>query len=506
MRTKQAMKNAVMSLMLQIALAISGIIVPRFFIAVFGSSVNGLVSSINQFITYMSLVEAGIGAAGTVALYGPIAQKNQKKINEIVSAARSFYQRSGILFLLLAAALVFVYPYIVDNEVQDISFIRIMIAVLCVNGIVDYFYLGKYRVLLMADQHAYVLYGIQIIGTIVMTIVSIWTIQIGCSALVVKSVTAVIYLLRSLAVGVYVKFHYPNVNFREKPDMKSFGQRWSALLHQIVGMIVCNTDIVLLTLFIRVNALVEVSVYSTYNLVAYALSNLMNSISNGLGSGFGDVISRGEQDTLESSFSSYEYTFFALIFISYSCMAVLLYPFIALYSASFADHEIYLRWSLVALFTISGLFQALRQPGLTIICAAGHYKQTQWRAVLEAVINLVLSLLLIDRFGICGVLIGTCASYLYRTVDVIIYTAKNFLPKTLRKSFSRILRNAVASCIMTALGLYFISTSVSSWFGWVVGAVIFGIVDIAVIAVVNYLFERKEAMTVLARFKGMLRI
>lgn len=504
MRTRQAMKNASMSFLLQVTLAVSGIIVPRFFIEVFGSAVNGLASSITQFITYMSLVEAGIGAAGTVALYRPIAENDQKKINGIVSAARSFYLRSGMIFLLLAAVLVFVYPRVVSNEIQDVGFIRMMIAVLCVNGIVDYFYLGKYRVLLMADQRAYVLYGIQIIGTILMTAGSILTIEIGCSALAVKSVAAGIYLLRSLAVGAYVKRHYPKVCFRAEPDMQAFGQRWAALLHQIVGMVVCNTDIVLLTLLIRVNAMVEVSVYSTYNLVASALSSLMNSISNGLGSGFGDVISGGEQDTLESSFSSYEYMFFMLIFIAYSCMAVLLYPFIALYSASFADHEIYVRWSLVALFTVGGLFQALRQPSLTIICAAGHYKQTQWRAVLEAVINLVVSLALIRPLGICGVLLGTCASYLYRSTDVIVYTAKNFLPDTLGRSFARIARNAISSGIVIAVGLRLISVSVSSWMGWFAAAVVFGLVEAMAVIGANYLFERKEMAAVFSRLKEML--
>ena len=505
MRTKQAMKNVATSFLLQIVLALSGIIVPKFFIEVFGSSVNGLVSSINQFITYMSLVEAGIGAAGTVALYPLIAEKNSKRISEVVSAARNFYLHSGLIFLLLAVLLVISYPYVVDNEIQDIGFIRMMIAVLCINGIVDYFYLGKYRVLLVADQRAYVLYSIQIIGTVIMTIVSVWTIQFGCSALAVKSVAAVIYLLRSLAVGVYVKSHYPNVDFHAEPDMQSFGQRWAALLHQIAGMIVCNTDVVLLTLLVRVNALVEVSVYSTYNLVAYALSNLMNSISNGLSAGFGDVISRGERDTLERSFSSYEFVFFILIFTAYSCMAVLLYPFIALYSANFADHQTYLRWALVALFTVAGLFQQLRLPGLTIICAAGHYKQTQWRAIMEAAINLGVSLILINRLGICGVLIGTCASYLYRTTDVIIYTAKNFLPGTLRRSIVRIFRNAAVSGAMTVGGLHLISRSVYSWGGWIINAVAFGILDIVVVIITNFLFERTEMVNAFMRFQEIAK-
>ncbi|MFR1477082.1 MAG: hypothetical protein ACLSB9_16005 [Hydrogeniiclostridium mannosilyticum] len=79
MRTKQAFKNALMSLLLQLVLALSGFIIPRFFITLYGSPVNGLVSSISQFISYMGLVEAGIGAAGTVALYRPIADHNIRK-------------------------------------------------------------------------------------------------------------------------------------------------------------------------------------------------------------------------------------------------------------------------------------------------------------------------------------------------------------------------------------------------------------------------------------------
>lgn len=64
MRTRQAAKNTTASLLLQIVLAISGVLVPRFFIIQYGSAVNGLASSITQFIGYMGLVEAGVSAAG----------------------------------------------------------------------------------------------------------------------------------------------------------------------------------------------------------------------------------------------------------------------------------------------------------------------------------------------------------------------------------------------------------------------------------------------------------
>ncbi|MFR1103964.1 MAG: lipopolysaccharide biosynthesis protein [Acutalibacteraceae bacterium] len=504
MRTKQAFKNALMSLLLQLVLALSGFIIPRFFITLYGSPVNGLVSSISQFISYMGLVEAGIGAAGTVALYRPIADHNIKEINGIISAARNFYMRSGSIFALLVAGLTFFYPFVVKNEIQDTSFIRIMVLVLSVNGLVDYFYLGKYRVLLMAHQRGYVISFVQIVGTVVMTAVCIGLMAAESSALLVKAVAAVIYLLRSLAVGIYVKRYYPQANFREEPDRGAFNQRWAALLHQIVGMIVNNTGIILLTIFIPNDSLAEVSVYSVYNLVGYSLSGMMTSISNGLSSGFGEIISTGEKQVLRRSFSSYEFVFFLIIFIVYTCMGGLLYPFIGLYSASFTDGIVYLRWPLVFLFTLAGLLQALRLPGLTVICAAGHYKQTQGRAIIEAGINLVVSLILVRPLGVVGVLIGTCLSYLYRTLDVIIYSAKYFTSGTLMLSWWRIIRNFVLLAILTALGVLIIPTDSISWGTWLLSAVVYGGIVLGAFVVVNFVCESQEFRLLLERVKGII--
>lgn len=492
MRTRQAFINAVSSLLLQATLAISGLLVPRFFIAVFGSAVNGLVSSITQFITYISLVEAGVGAAGTVALYRPLADKDTNKINGILSATKSFYLRSGMIFAVLIAALVLLYPTLIKNEIQDVGFIRIMILVLSVNGIVDYFFLGKYRVLLMADQRGYVLYGIQIIGTIVMTVVCILQIHIGCSALLVKGTTAAIYVLRSLAAILYCKRCYPDYNFSSPPAKDAFSQRNAALLHQIVGAIANNTAVVFLTVMLKKDALAEVSVYSVYNLVFYSLTSLLTAVTNGLTPSFGQVISKDEKDVLKRSYSSYEMVIFLIIFVCYTCMAVLLYPFVNLYSASFTDGVVYTRWELVVLFSLAGILQAIRTPGLTIICAAGHYKETQGRAIIELIISLIFSLTLTPKFGIVGVMIAMCMSYLYRTTDVVVYTAKYFVPGTLKTTFSRLVRNTVVIAAVIFLGVRFLPQTTDSWLTWLISAAIVGVGSCIMLALVNWIFEPKE--------------
>lgn len=494
MRTKESFKNLIACLLLEGVLAISGFIVPRFFVELYGSTVNGLVSSISQFISYMTLVEAGIGAAGTVALYGPLANKNYSKINEVVSAAKAFYFRSGWIFVALVAALISVYPFIVKNEIADASFVRMMIFILSVNGIVDYFFLGKYRVLLMADQKGYVIYIAQIIGTVFMTVVSVWLIECKCSAIIVKGVAALVYLLRSVAVAIYVKKAYPYISFKEKPDMSLFSQRWSALVHQIVTLIVNNTAVVLMTIMLPKNALVEISVYSVYNLVGYAMFNLLNSISNGVRASFGQVIANNETDVLKKSFSTFEYLFQMITFFAFTCMGILLFSFVDLYSSSFTDGATYTRWSLVILFTAVGLIQSIRLPSLTVLIAAGHYHETQTRAIAEAAINLVVSIMLIRPLGVVGVLIGALSSYLYRTTDVLFYSNKHFVPGTIKNTFLRIIRNGITMLILIFLGLNFLPTTIDNWLVWLLCAVTVAFVSGCVFLIINFVFEKRQFM------------
>lgn len=491
MRINYAVRNALSSILVEIIAAISGIILPRYFISVYGSSINGLVSSIGQFITYMGLVEAGVSAAATVELYKPLAVDDHSRINEIVSAAKAFYMKSGMLFVGLDILLIIGYPFIVQNEIADVSFVRMMILVLSLNGIVDYFLLGKYRVLLVADQKTYIIAIAQSVGTFVTLFASILLIRLNSSPILVKGVVAAVYLLRTIYIVIYVRSHYAYIDFSISYSPEVFPQRRSALFHQIVGMVCNNTDIVLLTVMLQNNALIEVSVYSAYNMVASNLTSLFNSISKGLGSSFGNIIAEEDTETLEKSFSYFELLYFVLLFIVYTCMAVLLFSFISLYSSAFEDSNFYRRWSLVILFTACGIVQNIRVPGSTVQIAAGHFKQTQGAALLEAILNFGVSIAFVRSIGIGGVLLGTLAAYLYRSTYVIIYNAHHFLPKTLKRTVFRIIRNLLMFGVLTTLGVMILVPHIQSWISWLVGAIVFFSVTLGAFFVLNYISEPK---------------
>ena len=187
-RTKKFMYNTVTTALYQIILMIVGFITPKVFLNAYGSEINGLVTSINQFITYFNLVEAGLAGAAVYALYKPLAEQNYPKINAIVSAAKKFYLKAGYIFLGLIFAMALIYPIFVKTGLLSSFEVGLLVLVLGANGVIEFFTLSKYRVLLTASQKTYIISLSSIIYVILNTIIIVILANLGVNIVIVKAV------------------------------------------------------------------------------------------------------------------------------------------------------------------------------------------------------------------------------------------------------------------------------------------------------------------------------
>lgn len=497
MRSKRAFQNILSSVVLQIITVLTGIYIPQLMIRTYGSDINGMVSSITQFISYLSLVEAGVSNAAIVALYTPLANDDKVAVNQVMSATKIFYIKSGIAFVALLLTLIIFYPFFVNNEI-DPSMVRWMVLILGSSFIVDYFFLGKYRVILTANQKGYVITTVQSVGTVFNSILTIVLIYAKCDILLVKLAATIVYILRAIYIYYYVKKNYGYLDYKETPNYDALKQKWDVLVHQITGVIVNSTDVVVLTVALKNMA--EVSVYTTYNLIVSNIITLVDSFSNGLCAGFGEAFAKGEKNVVKASYSTYEYIYFIIAFAGCCCLGCLFIPFMKLYTVNITD-ENYIRPVTAVLFTIITLCRGIRTPALTMIMAVGHYKQTRKAAILEASINITISFLLVYPFGINGVLLGTICSYLYRTLDIIIYTSRNIIPGTIKKTSMRILRNLILSCVI----MFFVNNDLelNSWIALLGYALVFGIGVIVAFVMVNGILEFNELRNVCKTVKGL---
>ena len=67
MRTKKALYNILAQIAYELVATVCGLILPRLIITAFGSGYNGMVSSITQFLEYISILTLGISGSTRVA-------------------------------------------------------------------------------------------------------------------------------------------------------------------------------------------------------------------------------------------------------------------------------------------------------------------------------------------------------------------------------------------------------------------------------------------------------
>ena len=76
----------------QLVSVVSGIILPKIFLNYFGSETNGLVASITQFLSYISLIEGGLGSVYLARLYKPLVDNDKEKLSKVVNAGKRYFR------------------------------------------------------------------------------------------------------------------------------------------------------------------------------------------------------------------------------------------------------------------------------------------------------------------------------------------------------------------------------------------------------------------------------
>lgn len=486
MRSKKAFMNLLTNILREGVSIICGFILPYIFISSFGSEVYGLTESITNFLGFIVLLEAGFGPVVKVALYKALAKKNTHQIERVLKTSERFFRRIAFLFLLYIAVLTVLYP-VISGSTFDYFFTASLVVIMAISTFAEYFFGMTYRLFLQSDQKTYITNTIQIVTMLLNLCFVFIAVKFGASIIVVKIITGAVYILRPVLQNIYVRRRYKLSLRGVKPDYK-IEQKWDALVHHIAFMIHSRTDIVILTVM---STLDNVAIYSVYALVLNGIKSIVSVVAESFSAAFGDMIARSESDTLRKRFSSYETIFITISTITYSCTLMLVTPFIMVYTSDVTDAD-YIQPLFGILLTLSIYILTIRQPYNELVKAAGHFKQTRRGASVEAVINIALSIIMVWRFGLIGVAIGTLVAMAIRTVEFIYHVNKYILKRRIWMTFRKITHLVVETVVIVLISQLIRAPEMSSYWNWIIYAMqIFG-VAIAVVLPLNYWMYKND--------------
>lgn len=461
MERKVIIRNVICSLMLQAVTILSGFIVPKVILNYFGSDVNGLITSINQFLNYIQLLEGGLSGVIMSALYKPLAENNQEKISSVINATQLFFKKIALIFVFYMIGVAFLYPLFIKTNFSYLYSIALVV-VLGSHLFVQYFFSLSLKLLLNADRKVYIVSLTQIIIVAINMIAVIVFAKLFSDVLLIKIASAIVFLIQPLVYGKYVKKHY-KIDSTILPDNTALSQRWSGFGINLAYFVHTNTDVIILTVF---STLSSVSVYGVYLMVVNAMKNLVMSISQAINPSLGKSLASDDLSIANSKFDLYEFGIYLFTTVVFSSGLFLITPFIRIFTANITDAN-YEQYTFGYILTLAEMIYCYRDSYVSASYVAGHFKQVTRYAIIEVVLNLTISLLLVRDLGILGVAIGTLVSMLYRGVAHVMYLKKKILMRNPFIALKRFLVFSSITVLSLTISNTILSDTASDYFEWI---------------------------------------
>lgn len=414
-RVQSAAKNIAFGYIGNLTTQLLGFILRTVFINYLGDTLNGINDLYTGILSVLSLAELGVGTALHYSLYGPVARKDYEKIKSYMLLYKKAYRVIGLVIAVIGLAISPFLPYLVKQpkgvSVRDLT---LYYFIFLFNTVSTYFVAYKYS-LAYAEQKNYIQ-----TNTITITKMITVTLQI---AVIVTTRNFYLYLLTAAAVELiqkifiswYLNRLYPylkdkNVKKLSKEETGEVVTKTKALVFHKVGDVArLQTDSMIISAFINVTL---VGFVGNYNMILNSVANFVNIIFNSVLSSFGNLIATESKEKQYNVFKVYR--FFACWIYGFSAVGffLLLTPFIVIWQGP----EKVLAAGAVACILIDYYFKGDRIVLSNFKTAAGVFEQDKYLALIQGVVNLILSIVLVQKIGLVGIYIGTIVSGLIANI------------------------------------------------------------------------------------------
>ena len=412
-RTAKGVKNVFVTMSLYFVSMLLAFFSRKIFIDYLGEDLMGLSTTVLNILGFLNLAELGITSAIATALYKPLYENNKKVISDIVSIFNYLYYIVGTMIFVAGIILSFFLPQIFKNTV-DIFDIYITYFAFFISMLITYFVSYK-QLLLTADQRNYVVMvwtkAFQFIKVICQIVALFYFDASYITWIVFEFIFGIVY---GFWINTRVSKYYPwldnSFSVGRKtiliPEYKMIFKRIGQIIpHKLGGFVLGQTDNIVL--FAVTSSLAMITIYNNYLILIGSVVLIFSVSSTGLYAGVGNLVAHGNQKNSIKLFYELSALYFFIGGVVTITISFLTQPFVVLWLGDkfLLDPVI---CYLILLNTVIGVY---RIPVEMFLNGYILYKDI-WAPIVEATLNLGLSIILGIKFGLIGVVLGTTVSLL----------------------------------------------------------------------------------------------
>lgn len=407
MRIKNSLRNFGSGLAINLITNLLAFFSRAIFISVLGKSYLGVNGLLTNVLSMLSLAELGIGTAINFSLYKPVAEGDTKKIELLMGFYKKVYRWIGLLVFCVGLILM-MFLNVIIKDPGDVKNIKLIFFIYLVNT--SYSYLMSYKnTLLSANQKDYLLTSINIIFSIVTTVTQIVVLLIAKNYIMYLLTNMLMLFIQRLYINNRITKMYPMLKGKSseklpEEDLKAIIKNVKAVMfHKIGDYCINGTDNIVISAFISVNM---VGLYSNYSMIITMVNGIIVMFFNSLTASLGNLIATECDEKKIEVFKIINFIAFWLFGFATICFYNLLNPFIELWLGT----EYLISSSILIIVLLNYYLTGMRVPIYAVKAAAGIYDEDKYTPIIQSIVNLVLSIILVQSLGLAGVFMGTLVS------------------------------------------------------------------------------------------------
>lgn len=457
----------------------------------YGSEVNGLISTIIQFVSLFSIIEGGFTTVAVVATYKPIVTRDYVKLNNVLYTTKIIFYRIGLIIVVAVTILGAIYLKIIDSPLSySQSLILLLISTL--TTATSMFGLLKYTVFLNGNNQEYIITFFALIARTITWIFSIVLILTNQDIILVFSMTLANVLVNLIIIRIYEKYKYPYVKYEGDFDNSLLKGTKDLLAQKIANTIFTSTDLILISAYI---SLAAASVFNIYNQIFRAIFNLLSSVIQGPFNSFGQIASEKNTEKLNKVFKVYQIFTTITSTTLFTITSCTILSFIRLFSRNISDYN-YIYSSLVLLFLGQYFTQAINRPFGIILNATGNFSAQNKQCIIGAIIKIIISYIFIPLLGINSIILGSFIATAFILESNIYQTYKLIVDGSIKKTNVWIGLNLLVAILITFTSIN-LDFSFESYFLWFIYLIIVSVISFLLVCLLNYIINKQDFNTMI---------
>ena len=406
-RTENSARNASVAICSRVLAILGGFVSRVVFTHTLSQEYVGINGLFNDILNVLALSELGVGTAITFALYKPIAEGDTERQKSLMRMYRNFYRVIALIVLGLGLLLVPFLRYLFKEQPQ-VEHLTLIYLMYLANSVLSYAFVYK-RTLVDAHQLNYISVLYQTASWFAQSVLQICVLLFTRNFILYVSVMTVCTVVHNLCISAKADRMYPYLRDREadrlpEEERKEIFRNIRAMfMHKTSTVIVNSTDNLLLSALVGIRS---VSCYTNYFLIIGSVRQILNQIFGGITASVGNLGVESDSERVKKIFEAAFFLDQWVFGMAAVCLYQVLNPFVEMFFGS----QFVFPASITLVLCLNFYLTGMRQATLIFRDSLGVFWYDRYKSLVEAAINLVVSLILGSRLGTIGVFIGTTVS------------------------------------------------------------------------------------------------